>query len=71
MKKVSKASKVPMAVRAEEAFKKAVASAIAEHKKAGHSIAIWRDGKVVHIPPDQIEIRENQAEYAATSKKRK
>ena len=71
MKRVSKASKVPMAVRAEEAFKKAVANAIAEHKRAGHSIAIWRDGKVVHIPPDQIELRENQAEYGTLLKKRK
>jgi len=71
MKRVSKASKVPMAVRAEEAFKKAVANAIAEHKRAGHSIAIWRDGKVVHIPPDQIEMHENRAEYAAPRKKKK
>jgi len=71
MKMVSKASKVPMAIRAEEAFKKAVANAIAEHKKAGHSIAVWRNGKVVHIPADQIDIRENQAEYATSLKKRK
>ncbi|MGD2149264.1 MAG: hypothetical protein PVJ20_00355 [Desulfobacterales bacterium] len=26
-------------------------------------IVIWRDGKVVKIPADQIEIREDQAEY--------
>ena len=71
MKMVSKASKVPMAVRAEEAFKKAVANAIAEHKKAGHSIAVWKNGKVVHIPPDQIELRETQAEYTTSLKKRK
>ena len=69
MKRVSKASKVPMAVRAEEAFKKAVASAIAEHKRVGHSIAIWRDGKVVHIPPDQIEVRECPAKYKPPPKK--
>lgn len=28
----------------------------AEHKKAGQSIAVWQDGKVVKIPPEKIEI---------------
>ena len=50
-------------IRAEEALKKAVADAIADHKRFGDSIVIWRDGKVVKIPADQIEIREDQAEY--------
>lgn len=27
----------------------------AEHKKAGQSIAIWKDGKVVKIPPEEIK----------------
>lgn len=27
----------------------------AEHKKAGQSIAIWKDGKVVQIPPEEIQ----------------
>ncbi|MFH1757725.1 MAG: hypothetical protein ABH969_06735 [Pseudomonadota bacterium] len=71
MKRFSKTSKVPMAVRAEEAFKKAVANAIAEHKKAGHPIAVWRDGRVVHIPADQIEMHETRAEYSTSRKRRK
>ena len=53
----------PIGIRAEEALKKAVADAIADHKGFGDSIVIWRDGKVVKIPADQIEIREDQAEY--------
>jgi hypothetical protein len=54
---------IPIGIRAEEALKKAVADAIADHKRSGNSIVIWRDGKVVKIPADQIEIREDQAGY--------
>ena len=54
---------IPIGIRAEEALKKAVADTIADHKGFGDSIVIWRDGKVVKIPADQIEIREDQAEY--------
>ncbi len=52
-----------MAFRAEEALKKAVARAIADHKRTGDPIVVWRDGKVVKIPAEQIEIREPGAEY--------
>ncbi len=60
-----------LAYRAEEALRKAVAEAIAEHRRNGVPIAIWRDGKVVRIPPDQIEVREPQIEYIVSPKKRK
>lgn len=29
------------------------------HKKLGHSIVSWQDGKVVIIPPDEIVIDDN------------
>ena len=58
-----KLSDIPIGIRAEEALKKAVADAIADHKRSGDPIVIWRDGKVVKIPADQIAIREDQAEY--------
>jgi hypothetical protein len=45
-----------MAFRAEEALKKAVAKAIADHKRMGDPIVIWRDGNVVKIPAEQIEV---------------
>ena len=32
--------------------------ALLAHKLAGQSIAVWRDGKVVVVPPDQIVIPE-------------
>ncbi len=57
--------------QAHEAFRKAVAEAIAEHRRNGVPIAIWRDGKVVRIPADQIEVREPQMEYTVSPKKRK
>lgn len=45
---------IPLDVRAEMALKEAVADAIAEHKRQGHPIAVWRDGKAVLIPPEEI-----------------
>ena len=47
---------IPLDVRAEMALKEAVAEAIAEHKRMGRSIAVWRDGKVVTIPPEEIVV---------------
>ena len=59
-----------LAYKAEEALRKAVAEAIAEHRRNGVPIAIWRNGKVVRIPPDKIEVREPQVEYKVSRKKR-
>ncbi len=71
MRKNRKGRHIPLAYRAEEAFKKAVAEALAEHRLHGVPIAIWRNGRVVRIPADQIEVREPQIEYTVSSKKRK
>jgi hypothetical protein len=54
---------IPIGIRAEKALRKAVADAIENHKRSGNSIVIWRDGKVVKIHAEQIEIRDDQAEY--------
>ncbi len=59
-----------LAYRAEEALGKAVAEAIAEHRRNGVQIAIWRNGKVVRIPADQIEVREPQIEYAVSPERK-
>jgi hypothetical protein len=37
------------------AAQRAVHDALREHKLAGNPIAVWRDGKVVLVPPEQIE----------------
>lgn len=46
-----------MAILAEQAFKEAVAEVIEEHRRKGFPIVIWRDGKIVHIPPDELPVR--------------
>jgi hypothetical protein len=49
---------IPLEIRAEMALKEAVAEAIAEHKRRGNPIAIWRDGKVIVIPAEEIVVPE-------------
>jgi hypothetical protein len=36
--------------------KRGVARALAEHKKAGKSIVISQNGKIIKIPPEKIDI---------------
>jgi hypothetical protein len=38
------------------AMQAGVTKAIAEHKRAGRSIAVWKDGKVTIIPPEKIRV---------------
>ena len=45
-------------VKAEMALKEAVAEALAEHKRQGNPIAVWRNGKAVWIPPEEIVVPE-------------
>jgi hypothetical protein len=35
-------------------MKVAVRKAIADHKKKGRPIAIWKDGKAVNVRPDKL-----------------
>ncbi len=60
-----------LAYQAEEAFRRAVAEAIAEHRRNGVPIAIWRNGKVVRIPANQIQVREPPVKYTLSRKRRK
>lgn len=71
MKKEKKSSRPLLAYQAERALKEAVAEAIAEHRRNGVPIAIWRDGKVVLVPPDQIGVSDVQATYTISKKKKK
>jgi len=45
-------------VKAERALKEAVAEALVEHKRQGNPLAIWRNGKVAWIPPEEIVVPE-------------
>lgn len=40
----------------DEALRRAVHEALVRHKKLGNSIAVWRDGKVVIVPPEEIPV---------------
>ncbi len=40
----------------EKILRRAVNHALLRHKSLGNSIATWRDGKVVIVPPDEIVI---------------
>lgn len=44
----------------DKALNNAVQKAVWQHKILGNSIAVWRDGKVVWIPPEEINLTENQ-----------
>ena len=69
MKKGKKLPPTLLAYQTEEALRKAVAEAIAEHRRNGVPIATWRNGKVVRISADQIEVREPEVEYTVSRKK--
>ncbi|MFH1078824.1 MAG: hypothetical protein V1766_00945 [Pseudomonadota bacterium] len=55
---------------AEEALKKAVARVVEEHRKSGEPLAVWRDGKVVRVPADQLQgYEEAPGSESATAKR--
>lgn len=45
----------------DRAIQEAVRQALLAHQRAGNPIAIWQDGKVVWIPPDEIFSDEEHA----------
>ena len=63
--------KMPMEKMAEKALQEAVAEVIADRKRTGDPLIGWRDGKVAHVPLEQIEIREMKGEYSPVCKKPK
>lgn len=54
MKHTSK--KITLSERINLGIRRGVAHALAEHKKAGHSIFVWENGKIVEIPAKKIKI---------------
>jgi len=45
----------------DKALALAVQDALWRHKQLGNPVAIWRDGKVVWIPPEQIPVEKPPA----------
>jgi|GEM_PF-1411794 len=64
-------AEIPLEVLAEQALKAAVDKVLFEHKQTGDSVAVWHEEKVVHIPADQIEVRETEVKYTTSLRKRK
>jgi hypothetical protein len=54
----------PLAVKALQAMREAVAAAIAEHWRAGRPVHIWTDGQVVALYSDGTTIPTAQYEEA-------
>jgi hypothetical protein len=42
----------------EQALRRAVREALLRHKQAGNPIAVWREGQVVWIAPEDISLDE-------------
>jgi len=48
--------KLPTDEQIMDAFSRGIRTALLQHKQAGIPIVVWRDGKVVEIPADEIVI---------------
>ena len=46
--------RLSMQDKAELAMKAAVRKVVAEHKKTGRTLAIWKNGRAVHVPVDSL-----------------
>lgn len=44
------------------AVARGVREALLEHKRRGESIVVWRDGRVVVLPPDSILVNGDDAD---------
>lgn len=49
--------------RIDKGIRRAVARALLKHKKEGWPIVIWRDGKVVEIPANEILVDQQEADW--------
>lgn len=44
----------------DRAARRAVREALRRHKLLGNPVAVWRDGRVVLVPPEEIVIEEEE-----------
>jgi hypothetical protein len=71
VKKPRNLAKLSFVEKVEAALKSAVAKVIEENKRLGLPLIIWRDGKVVHVPPEELEVRESKSEYRVSGKRKR
>jgi hypothetical protein len=43
-----------------KAMEEAIRDTVREHKLLGYPIVVWQDGKVVWIPPEEIELSDEK-----------
>jgi len=48
---------LPLEIRAEMALKAGVEKVMEEHAREGLPIYIWRDGRVVEVPAEELRLR--------------
>ena len=48
---------LPLEIRAEMALKAAVEKVMEEHAREGLPIYIWRDGRIVEVPAEELRMR--------------
>lgn len=47
-------------------IKQAVSVALEEHRRMGRAVVVWKDGKIVTIPPSEIPtLNEEPSDHAA------
>ena len=63
VKKEKRKSDWQMLDDAEKAMRNAIAKVVEAHRRTGEPLVIWRDGKVVLLPPDQLAVHESPAPY--------
>jgi hypothetical protein len=51
----------------EAAVQQAVQDALRMHKRAGNPVAGWKDGRVVWVPAEQINVEDESADAPETS----
>jgi hypothetical protein len=57
----TKRKKMSLRDKAVTAMQEAVAAVIEDHRRRNAPLAIWQDGKVVMLPPDQFPVFRNSS----------
>lgn len=69
LKNIEKPQK-QLVAKAEKALKEAVVMAIEDHRLSGDPIVVWKGGKVVKVPPEQLGAREARTGYVVKKRKK-
>ena len=56
--------------RIERALRAAVRDALQRHKRDGDPVAVWREGRVVWLPPDEIPTLVDESSESAPDRRR-